>query len=342
MRREKWGLRFFRPEAGPRLIPRRYGDRRVEIDTVRLEGADGRERAAYRAGDELYVAMRYRRSDPGLDRAVFGVAFHAEDGRTIFGANTARQGRRVVLEDTGEVVFRVRSLPLVPGRIVVTAAAHDESGHRYDWREYCASFELIAPLGEAGDMFSGEWLTGDEWPLAYTVVIPNYNGAAYLARCLEALRAQTAAPEEVILVDDASTDDGLALVRREFPEVTVIARARNGGFAAAVRQGVGAARTPIVALLNNDAYPRADWAEAALAVFRHGGDIASVASLIVRADDPEIIDSAGDAYTVAGGAVKRGERARLADVKPMAGETFSAVRGGCLLPAPGAAPDRGL
>ncbi|MCS5718763.1 glycosyltransferase [Herbiconiux sp. CPCC 205763] len=46
-----------------------------------------------------------------------------------------------------------------------------------------------------------------ELPLEVTIVIPVKNDAARLRTCLEAIRRQTVAPDEVIVVDNASTDD---------------------------------------------------------------------------------------------------------------------------------------
>ena len=55
------------------------------------------------------------------------------------------------------------------------------------------------------------------------VIIPNYNGWAYLPTCLDALRRQTRRDFQVLVVDDGSTDDSLAGLAREYPEVRVLA-----------------------------------------------------------------------------------------------------------------------
>ena len=59
------------------------------------------------------------------------------------------------------------------------------------------------------------------------IIIPNYNGAALLPTCLDSLRAQTRRDFCVVVVDDGSTDDSVALVRRRYPEVQVSALPRN-------------------------------------------------------------------------------------------------------------------
>jgi len=92
-----------------------------------------------------------------------------------------------------------------------------------------------------------------------TIVIPVWNGAAWLATCLDALAAQSFRDFTVIVVDNGSTDDSRALVARHAPQATLIALERNRGFAAAVNAGIRASRTEYVALLNMDTRPRPDW-----------------------------------------------------------------------------------
>ena len=75
-----------------------------------------------------------------------------------------------------------------------------------------------------------------------TVVVVNFNGARYLPACLGALRRQTLPRRryEVVLVDNGSTDDSIALVRQRFPEVRVVAAGANLGFAAGNNFGAAA------------------------------------------------------------------------------------------------------
>jgi methylthioribose-1-phosphate isomerase len=63
------------------------------------------------------------------------------------------------------------------------------------------------------------------WPKV-TVLIVNWNGEQFIDRCLTALLAQTVTPYEIILVDNASADGSLEIVRR-FPSVRLLAR-RHG------------------------------------------------------------------------------------------------------------------
>jgi GT2 family glycosyltransferase/glycosyltransferase involved in cell wall biosynthesis len=99
------------------------------------------------------------------------------------------------------------------------------------------------------------------WP-RLAVVVPNFNGAAHLEACFGSLEALDYPADQVEpwLVDNASHDDSLAILRRRFPRVRILRNQSNLGFAAACNQGVAAADAPYVALLNNDARVDAAWA----------------------------------------------------------------------------------
>ena len=87
--------------------------------------------------------------------------------------------------------------------------------------------------------------------MSISVVIPCYNNGAHLTETLTSVRAQTRKPLEVILVDDASTDDSAAVAAR-FEEVRLIGQERNSGVSLARNTGLRAARGEMVAWLDGD------------------------------------------------------------------------------------------
>jgi len=89
--------------------------------------------------------------------------------------------------------------------------------------------------------------------LALSLIIVSYNAADLLRRCLRSVFAHPpAVPFEVIVVDNASTEGNVDLVRREFPQVRLIVNEANLGFAAANNQGLRTCRGEFILLLNPD------------------------------------------------------------------------------------------
>jgi N-acetylglucosaminyl-diphospho-decaprenol L-rhamnosyltransferase len=86
-----------------------------------------------------------------------------------------------------------------------------------------------------------------------SIVIVNFNTGEYLARCLDTLAAGVAPLEyEVIVVDNASTDDSATVVGDHAPRAQLIRNALNAGFGRAVNQGVARTRAKLVLLVNPD------------------------------------------------------------------------------------------
>ncbi len=87
-----------------------------------------------------------------------------------------------------------------------------------------------------------------------SIIIPNWNGSEKLKKHLpEVLRAaKQKLVEEVIVVDDSSSDNSLETLKN-FPEVIIIAKDKNSGFSSTVNLGVEKSRGDFVLLLNNDA-----------------------------------------------------------------------------------------
>lgn len=90
---------------------------------------------------------------------------------------------------------------------------------------------------------------------AVTAVVVNYNGRTWLERCLSSLLHQIDVVIEVILVDNASTDDSVAFVRGRFGRaVRIVQSAHNGGFAYGNQIGVASALHELILLINADAW----------------------------------------------------------------------------------------
>ena len=79
-------------------------------------------------------------------------------------------------------------------------------------------------------------------------VIVTFNSAGEIGRCLGSLEGV----DEIVVVDNASSDGTVAAARTARPDARILVNAENRGFAAAVNQGVRASRAELIALLNPD------------------------------------------------------------------------------------------
>jgi len=90
------------------------------------------------------------------------------------------------------------------------------------------------------------------------IVIPNWNGAARLANLLERLSRQTYSIGRVIVVDNGSSDESLAVAKNA--GATLIELGSNTGFSHAVNRGIQAvASADWIGIMNNDVSPEPDW-----------------------------------------------------------------------------------
>jgi N-acetylglucosaminyl-diphospho-decaprenol L-rhamnosyltransferase len=142
-----------------------------------------------------------------------------------------------------------------------------------------------------------------------SVIVVNYNGAQHLRLCLDALHAQEGATFETIVVDNASSDRSVDLLREAFPAVRLVVLETNYGFAGGNNRGAALARGRLLVFLNNDTQVEPGWLLALRKGLEWSSDTAVVTSRIVYMHDPSILDSAGDGLTRAGGAFKRGHGA---------------------------------
>ncbi|MDO5136332.1 MAG: glycosyltransferase family 2 protein [Eubacteriales bacterium] len=140
-----------------------------------------------------------------------------------------------------------------------------------------------------------------------SVIIPNYNGIAYLDGVLSSLERQTLRDFEVILVDNGSTDGSASFVAFAYPWVRLIQLSENFGFSRAVNEGIRAARSPYVLLLNNDTEAEANFLEEMRAAIQRHENAFSCGAKMVQFFDRDKLDDAGNYYNALGWAFARGK-----------------------------------
>ncbi|MBT9777184.1 glycosyltransferase [Clostridium sp. MCC353] len=137
-----------------------------------------------------------------------------------------------------------------------------------------------------------------------TVIIPNYNGLKFMEPCFEALDRQTTDDYQVLVVDNGSTDGSVEwLKEREIPSIFLD---KNTGFCGAVNIGLKAAQTPYAILLNNDTEVCGDFVAQMIRAIEKSPSIFSVSCKMIQLYQKDLMDDAGDMYTVLGWAYQRG------------------------------------
>lgn len=123
-----------------------------------------------------------------------------------------------------------------------------------------------------------------------------------MLRCLNCLNSQTCPSFEVIVIDNGSSDESVAIVEKYQSRfnLKIIIQKENVGFAAANNVGARAADGEWLVFLNADAFPEPDWLEKLVEAAEMHPEYAAFSSRQISANATEFLDGAGDAYHVSG------------------------------------------
>lgn len=136
-------------------------------------------------------------------------------------------------------------------------------------------------------------MTGAAAAPQVSVAIINYNGARFLPELLPSLAAQSFGGFELLIVDNASTDDSLDIARRAAPQASVLAQPANRGFSRAANLAARTASGRYLALLNPDIRLEPDWLAELLAAAELDPPIAAVACKLLLYQRPTVLNGVG-------------------------------------------------
>ena len=160
-----------------------------------------------------------------------------------------------------------------------------------------------------------------------TIIIPNYNGLSFMEPCFESLKEQTVRDFKVLVVDNGSTDGSVEWLKEH--RIPSIFLKENTGFSGAVNTGIRAADTPYVLLLNNDTRVEPGFVAAMERAMDQSPKIFSVSSRMIQMYHPELLDDAGDMYSILGWAYQRGV-GRSSELYQKSCRVFSACAGAAI------------
>ena len=139
-----------------------------------------------------------------------------------------------------------------------------------------------------------------------SIVIPNYNGIKYLGNCLASLEISHEYIYKVLVVDNGSTD-GSDKIAKEYG-AELIELGENTGFTGAVNAGIkSSSDCDYVILLNNDTVAGKNFVRELVAGIEKHEDAFSCQAMMLRMDDPRLLDDGGDTYNALGWARARGK-----------------------------------
>ncbi len=93
-----------------------------------------------------------------------------------------------------------------------------------------------------------------------SLYIPCYNASKYIEKCLSSILAQTYPIQEILIVDDGSTDDTVEVVKK-FPSIQIVKHPENRGLAAARNTGIRELKFEFIANIDSDCVAEKDWLE---------------------------------------------------------------------------------
>lgn len=108
----------------------------------------------------------------------------------------------------------------------------------------------------------------DDDPLI-SIITVNFNGKVFLKNLFDSILSVDYPSEKIqlIMVDNASTDGSVEFVRKEFPQVEIIALDRNKGYSGGNNEGFKRSQGKYIVLINNDCVVEKDWLREMLSIF---------------------------------------------------------------------------
>lgn len=166
-----------------------------------------------------------------------------------------------------------------------------------------------------------------------SIITPNFNGMKFLKNFLDSLNNEYKFIGEVILIDNGSTDGSQDFIKNysrnlKFP-VKIVENTQNLGFSRAVNQGIKISSFEYLFLLNNDTEVKKGTIYHLINCLTSDTKIFSVSAKILQYDNPNLIDDAGDEYTLLAWTKKSGNN-QLSDFYKEKREIFSSCAGAAM------------
>ncbi len=132
-------------------------------------------------------------------------------------------------------------------------------------------------------------------PPTIAIVILNWNGRGYLENFLPFVTANTCPGAEVIVADNASTDDSISFLNEHYPQLRVIKLDKNYGFAGGYNESLRQVQSDYYVLLNSDVEVSPRWLEPVIELMEKDPSIGACQPKLLTYDDKSTFEYAGGA-----------------------------------------------
>lgn len=137
----------------------RYGNREVEILSVKMLNGEGEEKIVFKTGEAIDIVVEYKKRKP-VESVVCGVGIFRNDGIHCYGTNTlVDQIKNLELSERGSIIFRVNQNNLLDGEYVLQVGFHSEEGFYYDSMQKAMVFRCYSVYQDIGvSRLSHQWM----------------------------------------------------------------------------------------------------------------------------------------------------------------------------------------
>ena len=109
-----------------------------------------------------------------------------------------------------------------------------------------------------------------------SIIIPHHGGFDILNECLLSLKKSTFKDYEIIIVDNASSDDSIKNIKQKFSDINIIHMESNLGYAGGCNEGALIAKGTFLLFLNNDTVHEEDWIQPMVNLISSDENIGSI------------------------------------------------------------------
>lgn len=128
--------------------------------------------------------------------------------------------------------------------------------------------------------------------MTIAIAILNYNGKHWLKRFLPNI-IRYSKEAKIYVIDNASTDNSIALLEEKFPEISIVKNKKNTGFAGGYNEGLQHIKEDIFCLLNSDVEVTENWLVPVMDLFQKNQNIAAIQPKILDFNNEQYFEFAG-------------------------------------------------